>query len=346
MNFVSRRIRVLAIPVATSLLLAACGSDDKETSAATDSTAATDSGGDAATELTGEIFVTGSSTVEPISVAVGEAFGAARGVTPSVEGPGTGDGFKKFCAGEADIADASRKIKDEEIAACEKAGVTYTELEIGLDALTVMTSAENDAISCLTFDDLYGLVGPESEGVAKWSDAKAKGATSDLPDAELSIFAPGTESGTYDSFWELAIKKKAEEALGKDKAEEQKLRPDYGGLANDNEITDSIASNPTSFGWVGFAFAEEATGIKEIEIDGGDGCVAPSAATVGDKSYPLSRGLFIYVSNEKLASNPALGEFVDYYLSDEGIAAVTEVGYVALPDETLAATRATWEAAK
>jgi len=323
------------VSLAAALTLSACGSDKTETSDTSD-------GGSEGGELSGEIFITGSSTVEPISTAIGELFGEERGVIPDVEGPGTGDGFKKFCAGEADIADASRAIKDEEKAACESGGVEFVELKIGLDALTVLTSEKNSDVKCLTLDDLYGLVGPESESVKKWSDASTVGATTSLPDADLKIFAPGTESGTYDSFWELAIKKKAEEKLGKDKAEEQKLRPDYGGLANDNEIVDSIASNPTSFGWVGFAFAEKAEGVSEIKIDGGDGCIEPSKETVADGTYPLSRPLFIYVNTAKLAENDALKAFVDYYLSDDGISQVDEVGYVSLDSAALEETRSAW----
>ena len=323
------------VSLAAALTLSACGSDKTETSDTSD-------GGSEGGELSGEIFITGSSTVEPISTAIGELFGEERGVIPDVEGPGTGDGFKKFCAGEADIADASRAIKDEERAACESGGVEFVELKIGLDALTVLTSEKNSDVECLTLDDLYGLVGPESESVKKWSDASTLGATTSLPDADLKIFAPGTESGTYDSFWELAIKKKAEEKLGKDKAEEQKLRPDYGGLANDNEIVDSIASNPTSFGWVGFAFAEKAEGVSEIKIDGGDGCIEPSKETVADGTYPLSRPLFIYVNTAKLAESDALKAFVDYYLSDDGISQVDEVGYVSLDSAALEETRSAW----
>ena len=291
----------------------------------------------------GEVNISGSSTVEPISVRVGELFAKSGGVLPSVEGPGTGDGFKKFCAGETDISDASRAIKDEEQAACAKAGITFTELRIANDALTVLTNEKNDAIDCLTFEDLYGLVGPESEGVKNWKDAKAKGATSDLPDAPLEIFAPGTESGTYDSFYELAIKDIAE---AKGVPDNEQIRPDYGGLANDNEIVSGLQSVDSSFGWVGFAFAEEATGVRELRIDGGDGCVAPSAETVADGTYPLARPLFIYVNNEKLATNQSLSDFVDFYLSDEGMAAVPEVGYVPLAAADLEATRKVWEADK
>lgn len=291
----------------------------------------------------GEITISGSSTVEPISVRVGEMFAKSGGVLPSVEGPGTGDGFKKFCAGETDISDASRAIKDEEQAACAKAGITFTELRIANDAITVLTNEKNDSVACLTFEDLYGLVGPQAEGVKSWSDAKAKGATSKLPNIPLDIFAPGTESGTYDSFYELAIKDIAE---AKGVPENEQIRPDYGGLPNDNEIISGLQSVDSGFGWVGFAFAEASSGVRELKVDGGEGCVAPSAATVADGTYPLARPLFIYVNNEKLADAPDLADFVDFYLSDQGMSAVSEVGYVPLAPADLQATRAVWQDAK
>jgi phosphate transport system substrate-binding protein len=334
----SRRLRWLALPLAGSLAMAACGSKtDSSTSG---------SGSSGSESLSGSIFITGSSTVEPISTLVGEMFAEKYSLTPDIEGPGTGDGFKKFCAGDADVADASRAIKDEEKAACTSAGVTFTELKIGLDGITVLTSDKTKGVTCLTLEDLYALVGPESESVKKWSDASTKGATtSPLPDAELKIFAPGTESGTYDSFWELAVKKEAETKLGKDAAAKQKLRPDFGGLANDNEIVDSISTTANSFGWVGFAFAEKAKGVKEIAINGGTGCVEPTAKTVADGTYPLSRSLYIYVNNQKLAKSAALKKFVDFYLSDEGIKQVADAGYVSLSDTALAETRSAWTAA-
>lgn len=297
----------------------------------------------AATGTEGEIAVSGSSTVEPITVRVGEMFAKNGGVLPSVEGPGTGDGFKKFCTGETDISDASRAIKDEEASACEAAGATYTELKIANDAITVLTNSSNNSVECLTFADLYGLVGPESEGVKTWSVANAKGATSKLPDVPLAIFAPGTESGTYDSFYELAIKDIAEERGVPDDVQ---VRPDYGGLADDNEIISGLQSVDGSFGWVGFAFAEGATGVDELKIDGGDGCVAPTAETVADGTYPLARPLFIYVNSEKLAANSALSDFVDFYLSDEGMTAVPDAGYVPLAPADLEATRAVWAKAR
>ena len=214
----SKRLGGLAL--ATTLFVAACGGGGATTApasvvAATDggasapapAPASADAGGGA---VAGAINVSGSSTVEPISTGVAEAFAAANpGFTYTVEGPGTGDGFKKFCAGETDISDASRKIKDEEAATCQAAGIEYVELKIAYDGMTVMTSPDNASIDCLSFADLYALTGPQSTGFDKWSSATelagTLGSKTVFPDAELSITGPGEESGTYDSYVELVI---------------------------------------------------------------------------------------------------------------------------------------------
>ncbi len=164
----------------------------------------------------GQVFVTGSSTVEPISIRVAEKITDATDVSVVVEGPGTGDGFKKFCAGEADVTGASRTIKDEEIATCEENGIEFVELPVAVDGLTVATSPENDDVSCLDVPALYALLGPESEGSKRWSDVldlayELGSTTTDLPDETLYISGPGEESGTYDAFVEFAIKDIAEE---------------------------------------------------------------------------------------------------------------------------------------
>jgi phosphate transport system substrate-binding protein len=277
-----------------------------------------------------------------------------QGLNPAVEytvdGPGTGDGFALFCNGETDISDASRKIKDEEAAACADKGIHYVELKIGIDGISVMTSPANDAVSCLSFLDLYALLGPESQGFAKWSDANAlAGELASLdgygdshapyPDAKLQVTAPGEESGTYDTFVEFAIGKIAGER-GKDAV----TRPDYTPSGDDNIIIEGISGSDSSLGWVGFAFADEnADTVKSLEVDGGKGCVAPSPETIASGEYPMARPLFIYVNTDKEAANPAISAFVDYYLSDAGIAAVTEADYIALTADELAATRSTWE---
>jgi phosphate transport system substrate-binding protein len=294
----------------------------------------------------GNVFVTGSSTVEPISIRVGELASelSGGGLSVTVEGPGTGDGFDKFCGGEADVTDASRPIKDEEAAACADAGIEYTELEVAIDGLSVITSPNNTAVECLDAPSLYALVGPESEGFANWSDAAELGAevggAGPFPDAPLEIFGPGEESGTYDSFVEFAIADLAEERLGEDSVF---TRADYSSSANDNFIIEGVEGSDTSLGWVGYAYYKAEEGrTKALGIDVGDGCVVPTDETIGDGSYPFSRTLYIYVNNAKAAENPAVASFVDLYLSDEGLAAVTDAGYVSLPADRIDATRSAW----
>ncbi|HAS13363.1 MAG TPA: phosphate-binding protein, partial [Acidimicrobiaceae bacterium] len=299
----------------------------------------TDEGGD----LSGTIVVSGSSTVEPISIAVAERFAEANpGVDISVDGPGTGDGFELFCQGETDINDASSKVKDEQIAQCEENGVEFVELQIGNDGIAMMTNTANEAVSCLTLADIYALVGPESQGFGNWSDAQdlatELGSDTELPDAPLDVTGPGEESGTYASFVELVI-----EEFNEDRDQNAETRPDYQASADDNVIIQGIQGSDTSFGWVGFAFAREAEGVKVLEVDGGDGCIAPTDETIADNSYPVSRPLFIYVNPAKAEENPALAAFVDFYLND-AIDSVSEVGYVDLADEDLSSTVERWDA--
>jgi phosphate transport system substrate-binding protein len=335
---VVKKRAVWLLLLAFALVVAACGGDD-----------ASDGGdGDGAGGSSGTIEISGSSTVEPISARVGAAFDAANpGVATSVEGPGTGDGFARFCAGETDISDASRAIKDSEAEACESNGVEYVELHIATDGISVITSPNNNVVSCLDFNDMYALVGPESEGFSNWSDANELGAelgagNAPYPDAALDITAPGEESGTYDTFVELVI-----EDLAEERGAEDGTRVDYSAEANDQVIVNNISSNDTSFGWVGFAFFEENQDLlKALEVDGGDGCVAPTADTIASFDYPLSRPLFIYVRTNDLDTKTALVDFIDFYLSDDGLQAVTDAGYVQLPSAEWEETKAAWEAAK
>jgi phosphate transport system substrate-binding protein len=307
-------------------------------------------------QLTGSIFISGSSTVEPISSLVAELFAEENpDVEITVEGPGTGDGFELFCNGETDIADASRPIEEEEIAACEENGIEYTELEVALDGISVLTNPDNTAVTCLNKADLYALTGPESDGFATWSDANQLGEELGgigvpYPNAELAITAPGEESGTYDAYIELGGFEDIGVERGLSEDEAATTRPDYQSSSNDNVIIDGIAGSPSSFGWVGFSFYEQNRDVvKAMEISASDesGCVAPSFEAIADGSYPLSRSLYIYVNNQMAAEKPALSSFVDLYLSDTGIrTAVEEVAYVTLPDDRIEATRSAWEDAR
>lgn len=381
MTTTSLRRRAVAGAAAAILVLAACGGDDDDestdttaagatagtqavtetteaaaepTEAMTDKTEASGetteaAGGGAGGELElagGDVFVTGSSTVEPISIRVGELANSMSGgeLAVAVEGPGTGDGFATFCTGSADIADASRPINEEETAQCEENGVEWVELEIAIDGLTVGTNPANEAITCLDVPALYALIGPESEGFATWNAATdlatelESAYAADFPDAPLDINGPGEESGTYDTFVEFAIADIAEE-----RGQDEVTRADYSSSPNDNLIVEGIESSESSLGWVGFAFFQaEEERMKGIEVDAGEGCVAPTVETIADGSYPFSRSLYIYVNMANAESNPAVASFVDLYLSPEGLATVSEAGYVDLPEDRITATQEAW----
>ncbi|HSK23382.1 MAG TPA: phosphate ABC transporter substrate-binding protein PstS family protein [Egicoccus sp.] len=343
-----RAARLTAPVMALALLASACAGsvqdDDTDTAAAAEEdTEAADDGDGAAAEA-GSIVVSGSSTVEPITNLVAEAYAADNPeVGFDVSGPGTGDGFAAFCNGETDISDASRAIKDEEAATCEENGIDYVELKIAIDGLSVLTSPDNEAVECVSYGDLYALLGPESTGFASWSDAddlaaEIDGTTAPYPDAPLQVTAPGEESGTYDSFVELVFEDIAEE-----RGQDAQARPDYTASPNDNVIVDGIAGSPTSLGWVGYAFYEENTDtLKALQVDGGEGCVGPDEQTIASGEYPLSRPLFIYVSSNRVAENPALAPFVDFYVSEAGNQAVADAGYVQLPADEWAAAGEAW----
>ena len=324
---------LLSMLFALALLAGACGSDEASSSDG-------DGGGGS-----GDIFVSGSSTVEPISIRVAEEFAKANtDVNIAVEGPGTGDGFKKFCTGETDISDASRQIKDSEAEDCEASGVNWVELKVAIDGIAVMSGPGNP-IDCLSFPDMYSITSPEATGFTNWSDANALnsevGGSGDLPDADLTITAPGEESGTFASFIEIVLEDTLEE-----RGQDITTRPDYQSSADDNVIINNISSDDTSFGWVGFAFADEAGDSVKVfpvsEEEGGE-CISPTPETIADNSYPISRDLFIYVNTDKAAESEALVNFVDFYMDYGLTTATADAKYVPLDDAAMAETVAAWE---
>jgi phosphate transport system substrate-binding protein len=343
---------LLVVSVAAMLVLAACSNNDGE-SPSEESDAPASQGGEA---VTGEIVNIGSSTVEPImSIALEDFTAANPDVTYEVDGPGTSDGFAIFCEDGSDIANASRPIDEEEAAICADAGIEYVELKIGIDGLSVITSPENSAVTCLGFGDLYSLFGPESVGFENWSDADALAGEvggdfgelhAPYEEASLDITAPGEESGTYGSFIEIALGDPAEarvEAGAITEEEAETLRPDYQASADDNVIIENIGGSPSSLGFVGFAFADQnADSVKTLEVDGGEGCVAPSAETISSGEYPIARDLFIYVNKAHAEENAAVVAFVDWLLTD-GIGSVEEADYIPLDDEALQETVTAWE---
>lgn len=346
--------KLLGLLMALVFVATACTTDSSEETETGDTeTGDTEAAASGCAE--GNINISGSSTVEPVSRRAAELYEDICGDTViTVDGPGTGDGFKLFCRGDTDISNASRAIKDSEAETCAEAGIEFTELKVAFDGIAVMTSPANTAVECLSFVDLYALLGGQSEDFDDWNDADSLAAElgSDVAPyaaAPLDISAPGTESGTYDSFIEIVLEGIGEEEEGEDG---QFIRQDFAGNADDNVIIEGVAGSDTSLGWVGFAFADEnADRVKTVAVSeevGGE-CISPTIDTIADGSYPVSRSLYIYVNNAKIAENAALAGYVDFYIGDGYTESVTkafgESGYVELPADQLAEQQAAWAAA-
>lgn len=270
-------------------------------------------------EQSAMIKVDGSSTVYPITEAVAEEFqNANRGnIRVTVGIAGTGGGFKKFCRGEIDIADASRPILKEEMALCQKNRITYYELPIAFDALTVAVSPMNSWVTSITIEELKKIWEPAAQGkITKWNQIR-----SDWPDAPLVLFGAGSDSGTFDYFTDAIV--------GKAKSS----RGDYTASEDDNMLVQGIERNTNALGYIPFAYyAAQMQKLKAVAIAGKSEPVLPSAETVLKGSYqPLSRPLFIYVG-EGSAKRTEVKQFVEYYLT-EGPKLIAEVRYIRLLDQ-------------
>lgn len=326
MEFKARKMRYAYSASLLALLtsLAACGSGTTTTT----TEAPADGGSDAGAGLAGEILIDGSSTVYPIAEAMSEEFLTANpDVALTVGVSGSGGGFKKFCAGETDISNASRPIKDEEVAACEEAGIEFIEVPVAFDGLTVVTNQDNDWAQCLTVEQLNTMWAPEAEGqVDNWNQVDAS-----FPDQALGLYGPGTDSGTFDYF--------TDEVNG----EEGASRGDYTASEDDNVIVNGVTGDGGALGYFGYAYFEEnSDSLKAIEIENEAGeCVGPSTETIADGSYnPMSRPLFFYVKKEAYDTKPEVKGFVDFMLDPDNSILIAESGYVALPDDILANSKA------
>ncbi|KIO68987.1 hypothetical protein B4064_1488 [Caldibacillus thermoamylovorans] len=304
----------LSALISGAVLLTACGPQE--------GTSGNESGsnGNKASEqsdqqLKGTVAVDGSSTVFPIMEAVVEEYNMNQpNVKVSVGMSGTGGGFEAFAAGETDISNASRPIKDEEKAALEKAGIEYTEFEIAYDGLSVVVNKDNDWVDYLTVDELKKMW-IEDGTVKKWSDIR-----DGWPEEEIKFYSPGTDSGTFDYFDEVVLD-------GQPIVEKATLSED------DNTLVTGVTGDKNAIGYFGYAYyAENKDQLKVVPIDNGNGAVEPTNETVESGKYtPLSRPLYIYVKNESL-SKPEVYDFVKFALENAGTLS-EEVGYVSLPKE-------------
>ncbi len=296
----------LALSFALITSVTACGTKDN---AGETSKGGTQTQG----ELSGKIVIDGSSTVYPITMAVAEEFRNEQpDVEVSVAMSGTGGGMKKFTAGEIDICNASRHIKQEEADKAKANGIEYIMLEVAYDGISVVVNKDNTWAESITVEELNKLWAKDST-VKTWKQVNAS-----WPDEPIKLYGPGTDSGTFEYFTE-AINKKAKEA-----------RTDFTPSEDDNVLVQGIAGDKNALGYFGFAYYEENIDkLKVLKIDAGKGPIEPTFDTIKDKSYaPLSRPLFVYVNKAKL-DQPQIKAFMQYYL-DIANDIAKEVGYIPL----------------
>lgn len=304
---------LLLLGVLTAVFVSGCSVQDAETEANSTATSGTDG------ELSGAVVIEGSSTVFPISQAVAEAFQEAHSkVRIPVKQTGTGGGFRTFTRGDCDINNASRPIKDKEIALCKENGVEFIELKVAIDGLSVMVNPENDFCDRLSIAQLRQIWNQDST-VKTWKDLNSA-----WPDEPIVLYGPDTASGTFDYF--------TEEVCG----ETGNSRSDYTASTDDNVLVKGIAGDRYSLGYFGYAYyIEHRESLKALAISPSDdleAAISPTAETIADGSYsPLSRPLFIYVNTASL-KKPAVKEFVTYLLND-GQKFVSEVGYIPVTAE-------------
>jgi len=320
---------ILSGLVLAALLLAACGSGQPASTPPPEVTQAVEpiatSKPMQQTDLAGDIVVDGSSTVYPITEAMAEEFQKQHpNVRITVGISGTGGGFKKFCARETDISDASRPIKSSEADLCGQNRIEYIELPVAYDGLAVMVNPENDWVTSMTVEELKKLWEPEAQGqISRWNQIRPE-----WPDEEIHLFGPGVDSGTYDYFTEAIMGK------------EGSSRGDFQASEDDNVLVQGIASDRLALGFFGLAYYEEnqdklkLVAIDDGKADNGEGPILPTAETVQDGTYqPLSRPLFIYVS-KAAAERPEVQVFIRFYLDPANARTlVREVGYIPLPDQ-------------
>ncbi|WLR60534.1 PstS family phosphate ABC transporter substrate-binding protein [Guptibacillus hwajinpoensis] len=298
-------IMLMVVMSLVMVFAAACGNNSGNSN----------SGGEGSGEVSGNVLMDGSSTVFPIMEAVAEEYASAQpDVKVSVGVSGSGGGFEKFAAGETDMSNASRPIKEEEVSALEEAGIEFTEFEIAKDGLSIVVNSENDWVDQLTIDELKMIWTGEA---TMWSDVN-----SEWPEEKIELFSPGTDSGTYDYFNEVVL-------------EDEQMVKEATLSEDDNVLVNGVTGSKNGMAFFGYAYyLENKDSLNVIPIVNGDGeAVEPNAETIQDGSYePLSRPLFTYVKHSAVTDNPAVYDFTKYALENAGDMAEA-VGYVALPEE-------------
>jgi len=280
------------------------------------------------------IKIDGSSTVYPITEAIANQLQQTKQQYKgqvTVNFSGTSSGFKKFCANQTDVSNASRPILTAEIEACAKNGVKFIELPVAYDALTIAVHKENTWAKDITVAELKKIWEPSAQGkITRWNQVRAA-----WPDQPLNLYGAGNQSGTFDYFTEAVV--------GKSRSS----RTDYTASEDDTTLVSGVAKDRNALGYFGLAYYQDNTNqLTALAVDDGQGAVLPSVDTVKDAKYqPLSRPLFIYVNAQSVQNKPELREFIDYYLKYAQFTA-TSVGYVPLPSEVYELAKARFKAGK
>jgi phosphate transport system substrate-binding protein len=304
---------VLAACGALAATVAACGNDDSSSSSASG--------------LSGTINIDGSSTVFPFTQRAAELFNEDNpDVKINVGESGTGGGFEKFCAGETDISDASRPIDPkDEVPVCEKAGVAYSEVQVANDGISIVTNPDLK-IACMSTDQLGQLWAPDSK-IKNYSQLGNQPDGTPFPDAEVSLYGPGTDSGTFDFFTEAI------------NGEKGATRKDYQPSEDDNVLVQGVEGDKSGLGYFGFSYYEDnADKLNLVAVDSGKGCVKPAKDTIQGNTYtPLSRPLFMYVSSKSLSGKPQVKGFMDYTVDNEAdLASISKLVPLTAEQETAA----------
>lgn len=306
---------LLIVGMLLAVVMVACSSDEEPQQPAMAQSEAKATSSESGM-LSGEIIIDGSSTVYPVTVAAAEDF---RNEHPQVQIPvgisGTGGGFKKFAAGETVISDASRPIRDSERELADQNGITFIELTVAYDGLSVLVNPDNDWATCLTVDQLNAIWKPDSE-VTNWNQVDPS-----YPNLDIVLYGPDADSGTFDYF--------TEEING----DTGVIRDDFFPAVDDNVLVQGIAGDRGALGYFGYAYyIANKDKLKLVGVDAGDGCVDASEETINNDTYtPLSRPLYIYVNISSL-SRPEVKAFIEYYLENAADLAAS-VGYVGLPQQ-------------
>lgn len=321
-----------ALSAASVLVLAGCAASETASPTATNSESPTPT--ETAVELSGNILVDGSSTVGPASEVAAELFMEVNpGVRIAVNISGTGGGFEKFCNGETDGSNASRLIKESEAAICEANGIAFDYVVVANDALSVVVN-KNNPLSCISVEALNSMWGPEATGVVKtWGDAAIADLPAELAAVPLTLYGPGTDSGTFDFF------------TGAINGEEGAIRTDYTNIGEEDlAAVQGVSGELGAMGFIPYSYYQEyKDSVKALAIDGGAGCIEPTIENVQAQTYvPLGRGLYTYASSTAL-QRPEVQAFFRFLVEETELINTT-AGYVGLTPAQQAAELAKLDA--